>query len=444
MKMNQKINVIDFETGRSVSITVDDEDIVDTLLNKVKNYWVKHGDYVLAYSGEILAPVCLIKDYHIKEEDILQLKARTSLEEGEQKTLAPVRPEGIVYPRKCPNCGPVEFRYISPTDFQCLVCRGILKKQPEYVPADPLDLFLREDESFMDFIPENEEETSAPMEIESRLPPPRIVVSSQDHSEEVTNFMVEGSVRRPPRIIGPPKDDRQKGKGNRAASKRDSIDKEDIPLLEPETSISDFPICGDCSETMRFINLYGMWWCDKCQRYLGEEGNDKEDGKIRLAPRYRDKKDAPSSSRKEKSIKPGDSPNEISKKDAYSDEPSGTSYLKGEDWPARFGKKKESSNDIEEMEKMEEMEELSTIPLTDDDDTEFLVHRGKQWLRVFMKMEKPEMTGSKWVDELLQIEFRDDDAGICILEIDSSGEEIKPLYYRSPSYEKNVFGAEEE
>ena len=96
------------------------------------------------------------------------------------------------------------------------------------------------------------------------------------------------------------------------------------------------------------------------------------------------------------------------------------------------------------MEKMEEMEELSTIPLTDDDDTEFLVHRGKQWLRVFMKMEKPEMTGSKWVDELLQIEFRDDDAGICILEIDSSGEEIKPLYYRSPSYEKNVFGAEEE
>ena len=438
MKMNQKINIIDFESGRSVSITVDDEDVVDTLLNKVKNYWVKQGDYVLAYSGDLLAPVCLIKDYQIKDEDILQLKARTSLEEGEQKTLAPARPEGIVYPRKCPNCGPVEFRYLSPTDFQCLVCRGVLKKQPEYVPAEPLDLFLREDESFMDFIPEEEEDSSIPVETEIRTPPPRIVVSREDYSDDVTDFMVSGSVKRPPRIIGPPKNEGDNAWGKEAPPEGDHMDDEYIPLLEPETSSSDFPICDDCNETMRFISLYSMWWCDKCQRYLGEEENEADEDNIRISRRYRNKNDEPSGSGVEKKIKHHHSGNGMIEMERRHPETSGSSDSVDVNWSARFAKKKESSKNVEEI------EELSTIPLTEDDDTEFLVHRGKQWLKVFMKMEMPVKTRSKWTDELLLVEFRDEDAGICVLEIDRSGEEIKPLYYRSHSYGKNLLEVEEE
>ena len=41
--MERKINIIDFETGKSVSITVDEEDMIDTLLNNVRNYWLKDG-----------------------------------------------------------------------------------------------------------------------------------------------------------------------------------------------------------------------------------------------------------------------------------------------------------------------------------------------------------------------------------------------------------------
>jgi len=126
------------------------------------------------------------------------------------------------------------------------------------------------------------------------------------------------------------------------------------------------------------------------------------------------------------------------KKERHSPETFGTSDREDVNWSARFGKKKESSNDLEEI------EELSTMPLTEDDDTEFLIHRGKQWLKVFMKMEMPVKTRSKWTNELLLVEFRDENAGICVLEIDRSGEEIKPLYYRSHSYGKNMLGAEEE
>ena len=87
--------------------------------------------------------------------------------------------------------------------------------------------------------------------------------------------------------------------------------------------------------------------------------------------------------------------------------------------------------------------ERDSRPLTEDIDNEFLIHRGREWLIEFMKMTSPIKTRSKWKDDNLQIEYRDNKDRLCVLEIDRSGEEIKPLYYRSSAYRKRGFGSDE-
>ena len=510
--MNRKINIIDFDTGRSLSITVDEEDILDTLLNKVKNYWVKPGDYVLAFSGELLAPVCTLKDYGIKDEDILQFRGRTSLEKREHRTLTPDRPEGIEYPKKCPNCGPVEFKYISSTEFQCLKCSGILHKQPNYKPVDPLDSFLPPGESFMDYTSDEEtyeEENYMEDFGTASTPPPRIVPSRND---EMGNDVRLASFKKPPRIVG----SSEKGVDNDYPETSVIDDEEDLPILIPEPSKPKLERCENCGSGMRFIKLYEMWWCDKCQKYLGEgeEGTDEsttgpdeecdseqiplqstssagihfEDefptgtrsapmtadhlhprptnvldetcrfplGNRRdggnLLPRsetgtgmshrgdfqYREQapyggegEQIPVFPRIPKSV--GDP----SMKDSEDGGPDDGSMI----IPVRqiLDKYKESALSRNSKKSVER----DSGPLTEDIDNEFLIHRGREWLIEFMKMTNPIKTRSKWKDDNLQIEYRDNKDRLCVLEIDRSGEEIKPLFYRSSAYRKHGSGSDE-
>ena len=36
-------------------------------------------------------------------------------------------------------------------------------------------------------------------------------------------------------------------------------------------SFSQGPSCDSCKGSLRFIDTYKMWWCDRCEKYLGEE-----------------------------------------------------------------------------------------------------------------------------------------------------------------------------
>jgi len=488
--MERKINIIDFETGKSVSITVDEEDMIDTLLNNVRNYWLKDGDYVLAYSGDMLAPVCLVKDYNIMDEDILQLRARSSLEARELKTLEPSRPEGIIFPKSCPNCGPVEFRYVSATEFQCRNCGGMLQKRPDYKSLDPLDSFLSAGESFMGGIsPENTsqeaelsyDETESSMDYlgwensenytqeTSFTPPPRIVASEEIARENDRESFDKVMLRKPPRIVGPP-DENDMARSQAPVLHPENNKK--IPVVVPESSTSKIPPCEDCGEAMRFIRLYAMWWCDRCERYQGEKEEKEEEKSEPETNIDTDDKVGVSEIKKEdstfklrktpipfhpiKDTKPTDV-NEtdnslttettskliVEKKDfkLNHDDGNNTSALAKKadgDFPVRESEKDQSS------EENEELIELSAIPLVEDEDNEFLIHRGREWLIEFMKMSNPIKTRTRWENDMLKIEFRDDKDRLCILEIDRSGEEIKPMFYRSSSYRKGAFSEYEE
>ena len=35
--------------------------------------------------------------------------------------------------------------------------------------------------------------------------------------------------------------------------------------------------CHDCGDTLRFIDQYRMWWCETCQKYIGEEEEKKDE-----------------------------------------------------------------------------------------------------------------------------------------------------------------------
>ncbi len=487
--MNRKINIIDFETGRSVGITVDEEDMVDTLLYKVKNYWAKQGDYALTFSGDVLAPVCLIKDYHIKDEDILQLRARSSLDDGEKSGLSPRRPEGIVYPESCPKCGPVEFRYISSIEFQCSVCGGVLQKQPEYAPVDPLDRFLGEGESFMDFIPDREEEGSADAPSEALYnytPPPRIVPVSEP---EETDFAwseppsePSPEERRGPRIVGPPKEgdqwDRSVGSGTPPRICEAS------PGTDGPCELK-VPLCEDCGEAMRFIQLYDMWWCDGCEKYLGEERDEEyakeareeeagdhgmdgeavlvEDegadgefppdlggkiavegevgmGKELLENRGIGKENAPGRKKGEHGRDPPISEEERARKLERLRELTVLSpVVRG-----RGGKIEEGGERDEDGRDDEELVELEVLTTTEDADEEFLFRRGRSWLVEYMKMSSPRKTRSRWKDGKLRVEYRDEENRLCLLELDAGGEDIRPLYYRSSSNGSSLFEDDDE
>jgi len=490
--MDRKINIIDFETGKSVSITVDEEDIIDTLLNKVRNYWLKEGDYVLARSGEMLAPVCLVKDYEIMDEEILQLRARSSLEIREMKTLEPSRPEGIIFPKSCPNCGPVEFRYVSATEFQCRNCGGMLQKRPNYKSPDMLDSFLPAGESFMGEIsPENPpqeaevaydepasamdylgwENTVSYAEENTFTPPPRIVSSEENEPENEEKSLATVRHSRPPRIVGPPDENEMKGSQSLVLQPEDlqPEDNQKIPVLVPEPSTSKIPACEDCGEAMRFIRLYAMWWCDRCERYQGEEDETEEDEenntdtkagaivdkddkegkdnnddndsafKLRITPiSFHPAKDTQIKDANEEnnSLKTDSTTNVVGEKKDFklNDDHNSKRQKKIEDGLPAHESEKGISN-----EENEELIELSAIPLVEDEDDEFLIHRGREWLIEFMKMSNPIKTRTRWVNDMLKIEFRDDMDRLCILEIDRSGEEIKPQFYRSSSYRKGGF-----
>ena len=434
--MDRKVNIIDFETGRSVSITVDEEDMIDTLLNKVKNYWAKQGDYVLASSGEILAPVCMLKDYNIDDEDILQFRARSSLEKREQRSLTPSRPEGIVYPKRCPSCGLVEFKYISSTEFQCLNCSGILHKQPYYKPVDPLDSFLAPGESFMDFIPSN-----IPSKVDNKInigviaskPPPRIISPTDG---EMGNNMRASRSKRLPRIIGPP-DNRDDLECSYPTSFPDEED--DLPLLIPEPEKPKLEKCDDCGSGMRFIQLYEMWWCDKCQRYLGEEDemvdeSTKPPDHKKVDPEYVPEEILPS-------VEPF---NERKADDGSIGVSTGCKIPRTlSSCEPRLVELCAIDNILEKYNKRTSSEDRDKLSLTEDIDNEFLIHRGREWLIEFMKMTNPIKTRCKWKDSNLQIEYRDDKDRLCVLMIDRSGDEIKPLFYRSSAYRKHGFGSDE-
>ena len=488
--MDRKINIIDFETGKSVSITVDEEDMIDTLLNKVRNYWLKDGDYVLAYSGEMLAPVCLVKDYDIMDEDILQLRARSSLEARQLKTLEPSRPEGIIFPKSCPNCGPVEFRYVSATEFQCRNCGGMLQKRPNYKSLDPLDSFLPVGESFMgQDPPENTlqepeltyDESTSSMDYpgwdntesyaqeNAFTPPPRIVSSEENPSENDGESHVAARQKRAPRIVGPP-DEKKKIKSLPPVIQ--SKDNGEIPLLVPENSTAKIPPCEDCGEAMRFIRLYAMWWCDRCEKYQGEKDETKDDGKAEendpdvIGEIIIDKDNEGDNEelRNEDStfkLRRNPTPFHTSEGTQTND----TDEINNSKSPdsATIRSKKETDIEInknhtsglvkldgggvsvdesekgESCEENEDLIELSAIPLVEDEDNEFLIHRGREWLIEFMKMSNPIKTRTRWENDMLRIEFRDDMDRLCILEIDRSGEEIKPMFYRSSSYRKRGY-----
>ncbi len=492
--MDRKINIIDFETGKSVSITVDEEDMIDTLLNKVRNYWLKDGDYVLAYSGEMLAPVCLVKDYDIMDEDILQLRARSSLEASELKTLEPSRPEGIIFPKSCPNCGPVEFRYVSASEFQCRNCGGMLQKRPDYKSIDPLDSFLAAGESFMGHIPpentpeetdfaydeavtntdySNWESTESYTQENNFTPPPRIVasldksplvlldtptsVSLQDNAmKDEEESPATERLRRPPRIVG---SSDESGKKITAIQIRTSEDTEKTPVLVPESSAAKIPSCEDCGEAMRFIRLYAMWWCDRCEKYQGEEEEQNESDTIIDNKGDNESKNedsifilrrTPTPFHPVEDTQAKDTNNSLSadsttnmnkeEKDFQpdGDQDSGLPKENEEVTTANKGKENQPNEDTEEL------IELSAIPLVEDEDNEFLIHRGREWLIEFMKMSNPIKTRTRWTDDMLRIEFRDDKDRLCILEIDRSGEDIKPMFYRSSSYRKGGFSEYEE
>jgi len=36
-------------------------------------------------------------------------------------------------------------------------------------------------------------------------------------------------------------------------------------------AVSQDPSCNNCGGSLRFIDTYGMWWCDPCDKYLGED-----------------------------------------------------------------------------------------------------------------------------------------------------------------------------
>ena len=47
---------------------------------------------------------------------------------------------------------------------------------------------------------------------------------------------------------------------------------QDSPVKETRDFSPDVIYCDTCEKAMRFIDQYQMWWCDVCEKYLGEEG----------------------------------------------------------------------------------------------------------------------------------------------------------------------------
>lgn len=512
ISMNRKLNIIDFETGRSVGITVDDEDLVDTLLGKVKNYWVKQGDYVLTYGGGPLVPVCLIKDYDIRDEDMLQFRARSTLSESGRSGISPRRPEGIVYPDRCPKCGPVEFRYISPIEFQCTVCGGVLQKQPSYAPVEPLDRFLREGESFMDFIPEEAENDSGevenfmvsdvhPPEVEPAsayqyTPPPRIVSPSASSSER-QDTVGSTAGKKPPRILGPPKAGGPTGSEKEFGQFPGSDAKPDIA----GRSGLKAPSCNVCEEPMRFVQLYDMWWCDRCEKYLGEDNEgtgveesvgweesvgDEESVDENVCKTYgageengTEARPADGEQDREYDEKPvhegvggNGSRNEYENDDffrgrAVSSETSyGLSKMSRETRDLPEDPHEERWRKLERLRELtvlpgsergngenggeeednggEELTELTAVPLTAEDDGDFLVHRGMVWLEEHIGVVDPRKVRTRFIDDTVCIKYRTDGNGVCVIEMDTSGEDVRLLYFRASSYGESPFGDDDE
>lgn len=372
------VHIVDYETGKSVALNVNETEIIRTLLERAKQFWQKEGDFELFYGERWLLPTYCLKDYDIQSQDIIKLQKGSYLERHKSRhpeLHQEMRPEGVVFPEECPGCGKVKFRYISPTEFQCQVCGGVIVKEVAHT-KDVLDGTYKEAKRQTD-------PTSAGIEVSShRLP--RIVVREND--PERVPESVPGSVPGTFSTVNQVWQENGTEGDEGCSSQIPSVKSEKIvpevkgraeenipiPTLMPVVDASQGQLCDSCYNSLRYIDVYDAWWCDVCEKYLGEDDSvvfTSDEFTMETSP--------------EISGRP--SQGEIFQPDA-------------------------------------------TVQDPESDD---LLEQGKEWLIKYMDMKHPFPEKIQRVEDKLEVEFHDRDGKFCILEIFPEGGGIIPLYYSS-------------